>query len=111
MAMAATRSAIRWSWCRAKETWKLRRLRSVNVYVSTLNGGVVLGNSFDVSRMEKLHISPSYLVENVIAPMTDDQVKALYDYTFANCTGVMLYRGDATGMYDTYIESCKTVVS
>lgn len=79
----------------------------VNVYVSALQNGVILNNSYDVSRFENLNVSPRYLAENVIEPMTEDEKKALYDYTFANCVGVTLYRGDATGLYDTYLELCK----
>lgn len=78
----------------------------VNVYITALSSGVVINNSYDVSRMENVHISPLYWAENVIEPLTDAQKTALYDYTFENCTGVTLYRGDATGLYETYLESC-----
>lgn len=80
----------------------------VNVYITALNQGVVISNSYDVSRSENLHVSPQYWAENVIAPMTEQQKTALYDYTFNNCVGVTLYRGDATGLYDSYFEFLKT---
>ena len=79
-----------------------------NVYISALNCGILSGNSYDVSRLEGVHISPEYLAENAIEPMTDAQKSALYDYTFANCTGMKLYRGDATGIYDTYLAYLQT---
>lgn len=79
----------------------------VNVYISALNQGVVLNNSVDVSRFENVHVSPKYWAENVIEPLSEKQKKALFDYTFENCTGITLYRGDATGLYDTYLELCK----
>lgn len=74
-----------------------------NVYISALNCGILSGNSYDVSRIEGVHVSPEYLADNAIAPMTDAQKSALYNYTFANATGMKLYRGDATGIYDTYL--------
>ncbi len=78
----------------------------VNVYITALSRGVVINNSYDVSRLENVHISPAYWANNAIEPLTDEQKTALYDYTFDHCTGVTLYRGDATGLYETYLDTC-----
>ncbi len=80
----------------------------VNLYITALSQGAVLNNSMDVSRFENVHVSPEYWADNVISPLSDEQKNSLYEYCFKNCTGITLYRGDATGLYGTTLKYCRT---
>ena len=79
-----------------------------NVYISALEEGVVLNNTYDCTRVENLHVSPRYWAENVIRPMSDTERETLEAYVFGHCTGITLYRGDATGLYGTFLEGLST---
>ncbi len=78
-----------------------------NLYITALNEGIYLDESYDIARFEGVHVSPRYWIENQIAPLTDAQADALRDYTFGNTVGIRIMRGDGSGVYDVFFEYCR----
>ena len=72
-----------------------------NVYMTALHQGALLNHSADCSRFENVSVSPEYWIGNVISPLSDSEKESVTEYCFKNCTGILLYHGDATGMYGT----------
>ncbi len=75
-----------------------------NAYISALNVGVYNVNTSDTGRMENVHVSPAYWMENTLYPMDDAEKDKIRSYFRANAHGFEFYRNDWSVSYDIEIE-------
>lgn len=71
-----------------------------NVYVSALNLGIYNTNTTDVGRMEGVHISPKYWLENTVSPLDEAEQAAAREYFRKNARGIEFYLNDWGMAYD-----------
>ncbi len=74
-----------------------------NVYISNLGQGIRINNVTDIGRLENIHISPEYLLNNTYIPMNDDNKQKIADYIKSNADGVYIQRSDWQYVYNMEI--------
>lgn len=70
-----------------------------NVYISNLGTGIRINNVTDIGRLENIHISSNYLIENKLITITDKNKKKISDYIKANADGIYIQRSDWQYVY------------
>ena len=75
-----------------------------NVYISAFNNAIMLDNVTDIGRLEGIHISPKYFVENTVNAFSESDRKILKDYMFDYAVGLWMQRSDWEYIYDLQVE-------
>ncbi len=75
-----------------------------NVYISSLKKGIKINYVSDIGRIENVHISPRYLLENTAVVMTAENKQKISDYMYNNADGLYIQRSDWQYVYDLEIE-------
>jgi len=75
-----------------------------NVYISSLGQAIRINNVTDIGRLENVHISPEYLLNNSLYKMTEENKLKISDYMKTYADGVYIQRSDWEYVYDLEIE-------
>lgn len=75
-----------------------------NVYISSLGQGIRINNVTDIGRIENVHISPEYLLENAFIPITAENKRKISDYIRANADGLYIQRSDWEYVYNLEVK-------
>lgn len=78
-----------------------------DVYISSLNTGIKINNVTDIGRLEGVHISPRYLLDNALFEVSNANRSTLSDYMKTNSTGLYIQRSDWQYVYDLEINGVK----
>lgn len=74
-----------------------------NVYFSSLGQAIRMNNVTDIGRLENVHISPEYLLNNTLYPMTAQNKQKISEYIKSNADGLYIQRSDWEYVYDLEI--------
>jgi len=78
-----------------------------DVYISSLNTGIKINNVTDIGRLEGVHISPDYLLDNALFEVSSQNRQTLSQYMKNNTTGLYIQRSDWQYVYDLQINGVK----
>ncbi|MBE6727907.1 MAG: hypothetical protein E7562_04580 [Ruminococcaceae bacterium] len=75
-----------------------------NVYITAFNNAIMLDNVTDIGRLEGIHLSPEYLIQNTLYPFEEEDKQIIRDYMFQFAVGLWMQRSDWEYIYDFYAE-------
>lgn len=71
-----------------------------NVYITAFNNAIMLDDVTDIGRLEGIHLSPDYLIENTLYPFEEEDKQIIRDYMFEFAVGLWMQRSDWEYIYD-----------
>ena len=75
-----------------------------NLYFSCLSQGVRVNDVTDIGRIERMYISPRYLLENTIQPLSAEVKETLTAYFADHADGLVIQRSDWQYVYGLFAE-------
>lgn len=92
-----------WNAYQANLNWsELHYLK--NVYITAFNNAIMIDDVTDIGRLEGVHISPDYFLENTLYPFDEAGAQRVRDYMFDYSVGIYSLRTDWEYVYDLYVE-------
>jgi len=87
-----------------------------DIYGTVLNRGIVTGNGYEFSYMSKVDFRNSFWTgltdpgDKRIRPLDDAGIRALYDYTNEQLTGIQLGKNDGYLVYDITVQDARVPI-